>query len=216
MDIFFSSRTQLERLHLHDALAKNRSESLSALLSAVCDTIYTTPFLSQREFFSSLTALEFQENKFRLALNNINFNWTFTHKEQCIIQDASHGLYTGDDVEGAFYNHGGYSGIIALILFFRKTADIRKSWVAINVGCRRWLVNRVVTMLDRQIVEWIPKYLDVRSMFYTLQMIFFYLQKTKSHVFRTNFNILGHTLGENGRGKCWRLRLHQETHRPQS
>jgi len=29
-----------------------------------------------------------------------------------------------NDIEGAFYEHGGYPGIIALILFFRKSRKI--------------------------------------------------------------------------------------------
>jgi hypothetical protein len=165
MEVVFKSPTQPDRL-LHDALAKNHSETLSALLSAICDTIYTTSFLPNKLLLSSLVALQTQESCFRLTLTNIDFDWDFTLKEQCIIQDASEGLYTEDDIEGAFYKHGDYHGIIALILFFRKSGKIQKSWAAIIEGFRGWLVKRAVKMLSREILEWIPEFLSKRRMLY--------------------------------------------------
>ena len=172
MEIVFKSPTHPERL-LHDALADNRSETLSALLCAICDTLYTTSF-PKKLVLSSLEALETQESRFRLALTDIDFNWSFSPKEQYIIQDASDGLYVSDDIEGVFYKHGGYNGIIALILYYRESENLQR-WPAIMEGCRGWLVKRVVKMISRQIVEWIPQFLSARGMFYILQIIFFLL-----------------------------------------
>ncbi|KAH6670180.1 hypothetical protein B0J14DRAFT_114015 [Halenospora varia] len=155
MEIVFKSSTQPERLFLHDVLAKNSSD-------AVCDTISTTSLLPKKSHLSSFEALANQESLFRLALTNIKFEWSFTWKEQDIIQAASEELYAEDDIEGAFYQHGGYNGIIALILFFRKSQKIQKNWASIMGGSRALLVERVAQMLSRQIVEWIPKFLEER------------------------------------------------------
>jgi hypothetical protein len=173
MEVVFKSPAQPEKRLLHDALADNRSETLAALLSAICDAIFTTTFLPNKLLLSSLEALEILEPRFRVELTNIDFNWSFTPKEQYIIQDASDGLYAEDDIEGAFYNHGGYNGIIALILYFRESQKIQKHWAAIIEGFRRWFVKRVAEMLSTEIVEWIPEFLSARGMFYILQIIFF-------------------------------------------
>jgi hypothetical protein len=169
MEIVFKSPTQSERF-LHDALAENPSETLSALLCAVCDTIYTTSFLPKKLLLSSLEALVTQESRFRMALTNIEFNWSFTPKELYILQDASDGLYAEDDIEGAFYKHGGYDGIIALILFFRKSGKVQKQWAAIAKEFRGWLAKRVTEMLSCDIVEWIPQFLSTQSTYCILQI----------------------------------------------
>jgi hypothetical protein len=172
MEIVFKSPAEPERL-LQYAPAEYSSEALSALLSAVCDTIYTTSLLPNKLLLSSLDALETQESLFRLVLTDIDFNWKLTAKEQYIIQDASDGLYAESDIEGAFYKHGGYNGIIALILFFRKSQTIQRNWAAIIEGFQEWLVKHVVKMLDRQIIEWVSKFLSARGVLYILQIIFF-------------------------------------------
>ena len=170
MEIVFKSPAQPEKRLLHDALADNRSETLAALLSAICDTIFTTNLLPNKLLLSSLKALEILENLFRLELTGFDFNWIFTTKEQRIIQDASDGLYAEDDIEGAFYKHGGYDGIIALILYFRKSQQIKKHWAAMIAGFRGWFVKRVAKMLSRHVVEWIPEFLSARGLFYVLQI----------------------------------------------
>ncbi|RDL31542.1 Uncharacterized protein BP5553_09751 [Venustampulla echinocandica] len=161
MEIVFQSPAQPERLLLHDALAKNGSETLSALLSAIYDLIFATNLLSVQSFSSSLEAIKVQESLFRVTLTNIEFNWKFTQKERYIIQDAaSDGLYSEDDIERAFYKHGGYNGVIALILFFRKSENIRKNWATIIEGFRAVLVNYATKMLSSEIVKWIPEFLS--------------------------------------------------------
>jgi len=155
MEVVSKSPTQPDRL-LHDALAEDHSETLSA----------TTSSLPNKLLSKSLAAFQTQESLFRLTLTNIDFNWTFTLKELCIIQDASEGLYMENDIEGAFYEHGGYPGIIALILFFRKSGKIQRSWAAIIEEFRGRLVKRVVKMLNREILEWIPEFLSAPLMLY--------------------------------------------------
>jgi len=74
MEVISKSPTQPDRL-LHDALAEDHSETLSA----------TTSSLPKKLLSKSLAAFQTQESLFRLTLTNINFNWTFTLKELCII-----------------------------------------------------------------------------------------------------------------------------------
>jgi hypothetical protein len=167
MEIIFKSSGKTDRL-LHDALIENRSETLSALLSAICDTIFTTTFLTKDSLLSSLEALATQLSRFKLALADVDvdFNRKFTQKEEKVIQAACEELYRDDDIEGAFYKHGGYEGIIALILFFRKSEKIQKQWPAITKGFREWLVKRVAKMLSKEIVQWIHQFISTRSTFY--------------------------------------------------
>jgi hypothetical protein len=172
MEIIFKSSGQTERL-LHDALIENPSETISALLSAICDTIFTTTFLPKDSLLSSLEALATQLSRFDSALADVNFNGNFTQKEGKVIQAACEGLYRDDDIEGAFYKHGGYEGIIALILFFRKSEKIQKQWPAIAEGFRKWLVKRVAKMLCRDIVKWIPQFISTRSTFYIYRQLYF-------------------------------------------
>jgi hypothetical protein len=84
MEIVFRSPAQPDRF-LHDALANNRWETLSALLSAICDMVFTTSLLGSNLLRTSLTALEIQESLFREALTSIDFIWYFTLKEQYVI-----------------------------------------------------------------------------------------------------------------------------------
>ncbi|CZS92454.1 uncharacterized protein RAG0_03007 [Rhynchosporium agropyri] len=167
MDIIFRSPAQPEKRLLHDALIENRSGTLSALLSAICDAIFTTSFLPHSLVISSIKAIDTLQAQFRLQLENVDFHWSFTPKEQCVIQDASDGLYTEDDIEGVFYKHGGYNGIIALVLYFRASQKIEKQWATIFQGFQAWFVRRVAKMVSKEILEWIPKFLSARGPMYS-------------------------------------------------
>jgi hypothetical protein len=152
---------------LHDALAENRSKTLSVLLSVICDT-----FLPSTPLSPSFKAIESLEAQFRQQLGNIDYKKTLTQKELRIVRDASNGLYAKNDIEGEFYKHGGYFGIIALILYFRGSEKIKRQWTSIVEEFRAWLVKHIVKMLSRETVEWIPTFLDVQRMLFYIMHIY--------------------------------------------
>ena len=160
MEIAFRLCTQPGRLwHLDEALAKQPSETLSTLVKAIGEAIFAHKVGGSTSLLlPMLRAIELQEHLFRQALENLDFKWELTLKEQWVMLHASGGRYEDGTLEANFYNHGGLEGILVLILFFRSCEDIQPQWNSIVKEYRPWFVGRVAKMLCRDIVEWVPQY----------------------------------------------------------
>ena len=149
-----------------DAIS-NPLSTLQEVLSALCDTIYTTTLLSQNSLVSSLKALKLQESRFSQELLGEEFIFRLSKKEQLIIKDARrNNRYSENDIEHSFYLNGRDEGIVALILYFRKSEIIQKAWRTIHKDFRPWLIRRVVGMIDRKIMEGVVGNIEEEGTFY--------------------------------------------------
>jgi len=108
---------------------------------------------------SSIDAIASQRAEFQKVLPGIKFSYKFSPKEKQVIGDASRELYSVDNIEGQFFHHGQYAGIISAVLFFRKSESIYKCWKERNPYFRPWLVKCAVSMVSKDIIDWIPVFL---------------------------------------------------------
>lgn len=157
MEIFFSSTTERQRLPLRESLSQDSAGTLLAICSLVCDLVFETPSLSHTSLTSSLKVLASQRCRFIEVLPGVRCERGLSGKEQQIIDDASQQRYAKDDIEGAFYEYGGHSGIITAILFFRESEDIEKCWLKMHEAFRPWLVECAVSMVSSDILSQFPE-----------------------------------------------------------
>jgi len=130
---------------LKEAFSKDGLQCAIALTTAICNSILPTPLLPLSLFSPSMNLLKTQEANFRQVLEKAKFP-NLSDKEKMVLEAAYDSRYDKDHLEGAFYNHGGYTGIIALILFMR-TGRIEKGWPMLPIGCHIWLIKWVVSTI---------------------------------------------------------------------
>jgi hypothetical protein len=159
MEILFKSPTQpLQTLTLSEAITESLPDTISSLITALRDTTLSFTSSISPLFTCQLHCLRIQETFFRPAIQQFHPSATppLTSKEKKVIEACISAQYEEDDIEGAFYRHGGFAGIIALILVFRKTDAVQGEWTSITVEeGRKWLVGNVVLLAGEVFAGWI-------------------------------------------------------------
>lgn len=142
---------------MNDALTEDSIGTATAISNAFRDL---TLVVSPGPASEVIKALYMQETVFRPILEKFDINWFPTRKEMKIIQAARDFRYHNEDViESDFFQYGGMTGVVILILAYQATETIvrlEEQWSTISIT--QWIVESIVRLATIYIGEWIVKF----------------------------------------------------------